>query len=374
MPRLPSPAHAALCLGLLLAPLLSCKGKGGPIEIALVLPLEYPGVAPMVRGAELAVEEINAAGGIGGRRLMLTNHDDFGDPDSAVRVASIIVASSAVAVIGSAYSGTTIAAAAIFNGADPIVQLSPSASSPAVTEAGNWTFRVCASDLAYGAALARWAYDTLHLERAAILYVNDEYGRGVRRTFSNEFSRLGGGVVESDPFLAEQPVVGPYLQRIRQEHDAQVLIVAANQAEGLPVLREIRKSGLGLPVLGSDGLVGIEAEGAVAEGLYVSTGYLVDSDTPANRSFVAAYTRRYPTVGLPDQGAAASYDAVRLLAVVFERVGDDRTLVRAALAQVGLSTPGFGGAAGEVAFDEHGDVPRHPVQIGIVRGGRLVPP
>ena len=366
--------RTARCAGLLLLALVACKETSGPIEVALALPLEYPGVAPMVRGAELAVEQINAAGGIGGRQLRLTKYDDFGDPDSAARVANGIVAGSAAAVIGSAYSGTTLAAAGIFNGPDPIVQLSPTASSPALTDAGTWTFRSCPSDLAYGAALARWAFDSLHLQRAAILYVNDEYGRGVRRTFSDEFRRLGGEVLESDPFLAEQPQVSSYLKRIREQHHAQVLILAANLAEGVPVLREIRQSGLTLPVLGSDGLVGVEGEGAVAEGVYVSTSYLVDADTPANREFVAAYTRRFPTAGPPDQGAAGTYDALRLMASIFAQVGSDRAQVRDALAKVGLSTPMFEGAAGEVAFDEHGDVPRHPVQIGIVRGGRLIPP
>jgi len=352
---------------------LACGRGSTPISIGLALPLADSAAAPMRRGAALAIEEINAAGGIDGRKLALIERDDYGDPDSAMRVASDLYDSKAVAVVGSIYSGLTLAAAPIYNsGSHPLVQLAPSASSPDLTDAGDYTFRLCSSDLAYGAALARWAYQRLGRRRAEVLFVNDQYGRGVRVTFAAEFTRLGGTVVEVSPFLAERPNVGPYLARMADAKRADVLVLAANIAEGERVLMQVRAAKVGLPLLGGDGFVGIEDRGSLAEGMFISTGYLPDEDTPANRRFIEAYHKRYPEAIPPDQGAAATYDAVRLLAKVIKEAGPDRRRIRDVLAAVGQTAPPYEGVVGTIAFDRNGDVPQLAVQIGVVRNGRLV--
>ena len=103
---------------LLLLSLAACGDTGAPIRIGLAGPFSDPVGAPMKRAAELAVEEINAAGGVRGRPLELVTRDDFGDPDSAVAVASALEAAKVVAVIGHVYSGTTLAAAPVYNGAE----------------------------------------------------------------------------------------------------------------------------------------------------------------------------------------------------------------------------------------------------------------
>lgn len=351
-----------------------CGSSDEPIRIGLSLPLTDPAVAPMVRGANLALQQINAAGGVLGHPLELVPRDDFAEPDSAVQVANEFYASDVVAVIGSAYSGAAVAAAPIYNGGRrPLVQLSPSASAPALTDAGEYTFRICATDYQYGAALARFAFNTLRLSRAAIFYVNDEYGRGVRKTFSAEFVRLGGEIVESDPFLIENPNVDPYLARIRKEGRAEMVMIAANQVEGLPVLHDIRAAKLGLPLLAADGLVGAESRDPQMDGVYVSAGYLPSSITITNRTFVNAYRRAYPEAGLPDQGSAASYDAVRLLASAIKNGGATRKGVWKAMSKVGNGEPSFDGVVGRIAFDVNGDVPGLGVRIGMAREGSLVP-
>jgi len=121
-----------------------------------------------------------------------------------------------------------------------------------------------------------------------------------------------------------------------------------------------------------DKVVGIEARGSLAEGMFISTGYLPDEDSPANRRFVEAYHKRYPEAIPPDQGAAATYDAVRLLAKVIKEAGPDRRRIRDVLAAVGQSAPPYEGVVGTIAFDRNGDVPQLAVQIGVVRSGRLV--
>jgi branched-chain amino acid transport system substrate-binding protein len=360
-----------LALGaLIVAP--ACRTRTETVRIALAVSLSDAGVLPMRLGAELAVKQINDSGGIDGRRLELVVENDFGDPDSAVALASRLYDSDVSAVIGGAYSGVTLAAAPVFNGGrNPLVQLSPSASSPQISAAGDFTFRLCPSDLAYGAALARFARDQ-GLNRAAVLYINDEYGRGVRRTFANEYLRLGGELIEVDPFLPGTPDIGAYLARMARERRVDVLILAANQDEGLAVLRQLSAAKIRIPIVAADGMVGAERVApALMEGVYVTSAYIESDPREENQRFVAAYRRAYPSAGLPDQGAASSYDAVRLLARVAGGV-EGRSQLRDRLAGVGSAVAPYEGVVGRLGFDSLGDVPTLTVRIGVVRQGKLV--
>ncbi len=360
--------------GLLAAMLVaSCgPGSGGPVRIGVAGSFSDPIGLPMRLAAELAVEEINAAGGIRGRPIELVARDDYADPDSAVFVASDLYDSGVSAVIGHLYSGTTLAAAPVYNGGEePVVAISPSSSSPEVTSAGDYTFRVCPSDLAHGAALAQWVRERLHLQRGALLYLNDQYGRGIRQTFVAEFIRLGGTLESIDPYLGDRPDVGPYLDRLARNRRVEFLVVAGNRGEAEEVLRQARRRGLDVPVLGGDGLEGIEQAGSLAEGVYLTAAYFPKIAGEANRRFVEAFRRKYPAAGLPNQPAAATYDAVYLLRDVIGRVGSKREAVRRALAGVGSATPPFEGVTGTVAFDASGDVPNQNVYIGLVRRGQI---
>ena len=352
----------------------ACGNDAGPIRIGLAGPFSDPVGAPMKRAAEMAVEEINAAGGIQGRPLELVSRDDFGEPDSAVAAAATLAESRVVAVIGHVWSGTTLAAAPIYNGAsEPVAQISPSSSSPDVTNAGPYTFRVCPSDLAHGAALARYAREQLKLERGAILYLNDDYGRGIRRTFFSEFTARGGVITESDPYLGSTPDMSAYLNRIALRKQSQFVLVAGNRSEAEEALREARARKLTLPFLGGDGLEGIEGAGALAEGTFVSAAYMAGFDTPKNRQFTLSYRLKYPEVGPPNQPAAATYDIVYLLRDVISAVGTSRKAIRDRIAAIGTGAPAFDGVTGRIAFDANGDVPEQRVIIGIVRKSAVMP-
>jgi branched-chain amino acid transport system substrate-binding protein len=326
----------------------------------------------MKLAAELAVEEINATGGINGRRVELVSRDDYADPDSAVFVANDLYDSDVAAVVGHLFSGTTLAASPVYNGgANPIAAISPSASSPEVSTAGDHTFRVCPSDLAHGTALAHWVRERLGLERGAVLYLNDQYGRAIRQTFVDQFIRLGGRLQSIDPYLGDKPDVGPYLDRLARDKWIEFLMVAGNRKEAEEVIRQARRRGLTMPVLGGNGLEGIEAAGGLAEGVYLTSSYFPTLTTEANRKFVETYRRKFPDAGRPNQPAAATYDAIYLLREVIARAGTDRQAVRRALASVGSETPAFEGVTGVVAFDAAGDVPDQNVYIGMVRAGAV---
>jgi branched-chain amino acid transport system substrate-binding protein len=357
----------------LAALLLACRGSDeGPVRIGVAGSFSDPIGLPMKLAAELAAEEINASGGVGGRPIELVLRDDYADPDSAVFIAGDLYDSGVAAVVGHLFSGPTLAAAPVYNGGDdPVAAISPSSSSPEVSAAGDHTFRVCPSDLAHGAALAHWVRERLGLERGAVLYLNDQYGRGIRQTFAAQFLRQGGRLESVDPYLGDRPEVGPYLDRIARNRNIQFLVVAGNRGEAEEVLRQARRRGITVPVLGGDGLEGIEGAGALAEGVYLTSSYFPTLPTGANRRFVDAYRRKYPGAGMPNQPAAATYDAIHLLRSVIARAGTDRQAVRRALAGVGSETPAYEGVTGVVAFDAAGDVPDQNVYVGRVHDGTV---
>src|SRR5256885_567729 len=150
--------------------------------------------------------------------------------------------------------------------------ISPSASSPGLWGMSPYVFRVCRGDLNRGPELARFAWPPLGARRAGIIYLNNDYGRGVRRTFAAEFARLGGTVLESDPYIPATASLEPYLSRMRRG-GADVLLLAAERPGAELALREMRSLGLRWPVLGGDALTGIEAGRGPPGGLGVAAAH-----------------------------------------------------------------------------------------------------
>ncbi len=364
------------CRALLTAILLltACSGAGsGPIVLGLSGPFSQPRGVSMRHAAELAVKEINARGGIRGRSLALRIIDDSGRPEVAIRIAQHLVDDPrVVGVVGHLNSSTSLAAGRIYGEARrPLVMISPSASSPDLSGINPFVFRACPSDLSHGAQLARYARHMLNARRVAVIYLDDDYGRGLRFSFAGEFRRLGGEVVEADPMLATTPTLEPYLSRLRQSGGVDALMLATDLGGAQLALREMSGAGVHWTTLGGDALSGIEKSGPLAEGVRMSVAYLVDQAGERNAQFVAAYARAYPGER-PDHRGATTYDIVHLLAAVVRDVGPDRRAVRDRLARVGGDLPPFEGVTGKIAFDARGDVPSKPVVIGTVREGQLI--
>lgn len=342
--------------------------------IGVTGPFSQPRGVSMQRAAQLAEDEINARGGVRGRLVKLRIVDDSGLEDRAVRVAEEFYGDpNLVAVVGHLTSGASIAAAQVYGGGTtPVVMISPSASSPDLSGISPYAFRVCPSDLSYGTQLARFAWQSLGARRAGVVYINNDYGRGVRRTFVAEFTRLGGTVTEEDPYLPTTASLEPYLARMRLRGGVDVLMLAAERGGAELALREMQRLSIRWRVLGGDALTGIEGMGALAEGVHVSLPYLPEQPGEPNTAFVTAYARTY--LGQrPDHRGAGTYDILQLLARALGEAGPDRRALRDYIAQVGRGKLAFEGATGTIAFDDHGDVPAKPVVIGVVRGGHLVP-
>jgi len=349
------------------------RGERGAIVLGLAGPFSQARGVSMRRAAELAVKEINARGGVRGRQLTLLAIDDSARPDVAIRIARELVDDpSVIAVIGHLTSGTSLAAGRVYGDArHPLVMISPSASSPDLSGVNPYVFRVCPSDLSHGGQLARFARQTLGARRVGVIYVDDDYGRGLRLSFAAEFRRLGGEIVEEDPVLSTTPSLEPYLSRLRLAGGVDALMLATERGGAELALREMGRIGVHWPALGGDALTGIEGAGPIAEGVRLSLAYLADRPGDRNEQFIQAYARAYPGER-PDHRGAAAYDIVQLLASVLAEAGTDRRAVRDRLARIGGGLPAFEGVTGTIAFDGRGDVPAKPVVIGAVRAGRLV--
>ena len=151
------------------------------------------------------------------------------------------------------------------------------------------------------------------------------------KSFAANLKERGGRLVGMEPYLGTSPDLGPQLERLAKLQRPQFLFVAGNRPDAESILRGARALNLQVPMLGGDGLEGIEEAGPVAEGTYVSAAYHPSLNTPANRKFVAAYAQKYPATPVPNQPAAATYDAVNLLARAIEEGGPSRESVRRAL-------------------------------------------
>jgi branched-chain amino acid transport system substrate-binding protein len=361
---------AAIGLAAFLSWTGACSGPdttGGTARIGLAAPLEQYIGSQSLRGAELAREEINAAGGIRGQTLQLVAVTDSADAARAVPVADdFLNDQSVVAVVGHSTSGATLAASTIYNRG--IVAVSPTATSPEISDAGAWIFRMASSDAANSAWLARFALREMGTQ-AAILYANEPYGRGLREGFGRAFEADGGTLLEEYPYIeGETEDFEAYLLGI-QRADPDLIFVAGLDASAGLIIQQARQLGLDVSIIGGDGLLGLAGLDSVYDGTYVGLLYHADAPGQSGRQFVAAYRSRYREP--PDHFAALTYDAVMLVAAAAREVGFDRKKIRDYLESVGNGREPFDGVSGLLAFDENGDPRQKSYAVGRISGDRI---
>jgi branched-chain amino acid transport system substrate-binding protein len=319
-------------------------------------------------GATLAVSEINAAGGVLGKPLVLLSEDDRGEASEAASVASkLITRDHVVALIGENASSRTLAAAPIAQ-SYKIPMVSPSSTNIEVTKKGNYVFRVCFIDPYQGKALATFARRDLKAETAAILVdARSDYSVGLAEAFRTEFEAAGGRIVRElkytegdNDFSAQLTALAPL--------QPDVLVVPGYYTDAGLIARQARSLGLKATLLGADGWDSpklVEIGGDAVEGAYLSNHYSVDDPAPAVRKFVDAYKAKYGAE--PDSIAALTYDATRLLADAIARAGStEGSRIRDALA----STKDFPGVTGTITMDADRN-PVKPAVILKVEGGRF---
>ena len=352
-PRLVSPIALVALLG-------ACSGSSSPVTIGAAGPWKEGYGAMNKMGIDLAIEEINARGGVRHRPLRVIEQDDEGQGTKAAQVAADFVANrEVVAVVGHVNSGAMVAAAQVYDGELPAV--ATTATSPELTGISRWTFRVISSDSANGIALARFA-DKLGRRRAAIIYENNSYGRGLADSFQKAFA---GEIVSVDPIPEGSSDLEPFVSYYARAK-ADIVFAAGTDASGLTVLREARRQGFRADFLGGDGWTGLVVDTALSNGVYVGAPFSAEDPRPETQRFVRAFRQKFHLI--PDGNAALAYDATKLVAAAIEAAGPNRARVRDWLANLDEASA-FRGVTGEIRFQADGDpVGKSFIMTRIARG------
>lgn len=312
-------------------------------------------------GVTLAVEEINAAGGVlGGKRLDLLVEDDRGEAtEAASAVSKLITRDHVVALIGEQASSRTIAAAPIAQSYG-VPMISPTSTNVEVTKKGDYIFRVCFTDAYQGAVIASFARKNLEARTAVQLVdVRNDYSVGLAEAFRNSFQKAGGRLLAELKYSEGDNDFSAQLTAIRPL-DPDVLVVPGYYTDAGLIARQAKALGLRAVLLGADGWDSpklTEIGGEAVEGAYFSNHYSADDPSPVVRQFVAAYRKKYGVD--PDSIAALSYDAVKLLADAIRRAGStEGKRVRDALAD----TRDFAVVSGAITMDAD----RNPIKPAVI--------
>ncbi|HET9525691.1 MAG TPA: ABC transporter substrate-binding protein [Pyrinomonadaceae bacterium] len=303
-----------------------------------------------INGVLMATDQINQSGGINGRRIDVVITDDKGSPEEAARLtAKLIDQDKVVAIIGGGTSGNSRAAAPRAQSSH-VPLIAPSSTDPAVTLVGDYIFRACFVDEFQGEVMASFAFNSLKAQKAAILYdFNSPYGRGLTNFFQDSFKRLGGLIVNEQSYTQGDDDFRGQLSSIRAS-EPDVIYIPGYYGDVTLIAKQARQLGLTQPLLGGDGWDAPELwqlGGDALNGSYISTHYSVDDPSPAIRSFVEEYMRRYGNLA-PDAHAALAYDATHILFDAINRAGTtDGPKLRDALGK----TKDFNGVTGMISMD-----------------------
>ena len=316
-------------------------------------------------GIDLAVEEVNAKGGVDGRPIRIRYVDDHRSGAlGAVVAESLVNDQSVLAVIGHVNSPALLAAAHLYDG--HLVAVSSAATAPELSGISPWVFRLVPSDSLSGRAIGRFAAGLRPGARAAILYENDAYGRGLGRAFRDGFA---GAIVASEPLDQKPATFEPYVAYL-QKVNAEVVFSIGLEHEGIALLREAKRHQLDAVFIGGDAWAGIAVDSTTAEGTYIGVPFTDADPRPNARAFVAQFRARWGVS--PTQDGAMAYDAARLLIQGLTTGARTRSRLRSYLAGLTSSQP-YQGATGPISFSHGGDPSVTPLVVTRVHSGALVP-
>lgn len=319
------------------------------------------------KGIDLAIEEINAAGGINGQQVEFVCEDDEGDPAKSVSAYKKLVTKDRTKlIIGSLTSGCTIAITSQAQ-ANKVVQIAPAATAVAVTDAGNYIFRACFTDPFQGRVGGKFAADNLGAKKAAILYdIGNDYSVGLTENFEAEFKKQGGTIVAKESYATGEKDFNAIITKVKAANPDVVYLPDYYSTVAL-ISKQLRAQGVDVPFVGPDGWDGLtEVAGDEVLNGYYSNHYAADSDSPVVQKFVNAFQAKYNEK--PNSFATLGYDSMYMLKDAIVKAGStDAAKVRDALEKTDGDY-----VTGHIKFDEKHNPIKSAVMIKMIKeNGKL---
>ncbi len=323
------------------------------------------------RGIEMAVEEINAAGGVnvfevGQMPLTLLLRDSGSQPATGLQAAQELLAEGVNAAIGADVSDVTLAIAPVFQEAE-VLLMSPASSSPKLSNAGDFIYRNFPSDDLEALNTADHVFNVAHVPEAAVIAQQSEFGLGQKNSFIQRFRLLGGRALGQGSYPADATPedIAVQVERLLAE-DPPAIYIAGYAADTAMVARAIRDAGSDAALFGTGAVLAadlIAAGGDAVEGLaFPQAPFDIERGADNVRKFVADYEAKYGMT--PDTYAAHGYDAVQMIAQAIAQAGLDGHEIRFYL----NSMNPYEGLAGVTAFDDNGDVRKFHTMYAIQDG------
>ncbi len=345
------------------------KEETGKIVLGAMLPLTGDGAAygePISRQLMLAVDEINAAGGIDGKMIEIKLEDSKCNPKDGATAASKLIDVDGVKVIfGGACSGETLGAIPIAEQAKVII-ISPSATSPKITNAGDYIFRTAPSD-AYAGKVAAEKALAMGFRKAAIINENGDYPQGLKDTFATVFSK-GGQVVAAESYNPDDTDFKTQILKIKDAKPDVIYVVPQAPPKGVLLIKQLKEQGVAQQLMTAEVLIGrdvVKEHGTDMEGLLGVEAKFDEKGTIASK-ILDAYRAKYGEPPFPFYQAAIR-DAVYLVVNAIKEHGLDTEKIKEEL----YATKDWEGAIGKLSIDENGE-PILDFSIKQVKNGRLV--
>jgi branched-chain amino acid transport system substrate-binding protein len=353
------------------------------VAVAVAGPFTGSGAAfgeMIKRGTQLKAKEINEAGGINGMTLKLVFKDDAGKPKDASNVANQIADSRRfLAVVGHFNSSCSIAGRPIYKDAG-IVELSPGSTNVDVCRKSEWTFRNLYRDDFQGKFVAEYIKKYLiEIQSVAILFDNDDYGRGLRNGFTEAANKIGINIVASEAYDRNSTDFKAQLTGIKAKKPDLIFIPGLYSEAGL-IVKQGRQVGFTQQFFAADGADSTDfltVAGTAAEGTYLTTPFIFSEGGGEALRVAEAFKNDYNGIE-PDTWAALSYDAVGMIAEAIEKTYkkeasllENRKAIRDYLASLDTPEEGYKGITGLTYFDKNGDTVNKPAYVKIVKDSKF---
>ncbi|MDZ5456612.1 ABC transporter substrate-binding protein [Azohydromonas lata] len=332
-------------------------------------------------GFQLAADEINAAGGVGGNKIALVIEDEQGKKEEAINVfKKLIFQDQVLMVFGPTLSNSAQAADPIAQGAKTVV-FGTSNTADGITSIGDFVFRNSVTEADVLPETLKMAVKKAGVKKVAVLYGNDDvFTKSGYDNFKKALADLNIPVTTTETFAKGDVDFKAQLTKIKAS-SPDAIVLSALLAEGAPIMVQARQLGLNVPIIGGNGMNSVKVFDLAkdkAEGLWVGSPWSIENQSEANRKFVVAYTSKFKTA--PDQFAAQAYDGLYIAAQALKKVklsGNlpaDRVALRNALPEVKWS-----GATGDFQFRRANDKAGRPAGydanqtaiVSVTRGGKF---